>query len=141
MKSSPLGENTEICCLIPNVSTNTINAMYYIKIIAYPDDLLAKKIELKMNVDFYSKDENQSNKNIYDNFNSRVKKINSGDFDINYTEPYLQNQFINYSDKRLSQTVFKNQNTLDNPQGEFYSPNNQYYEQNNYNQFSKKYLF
>jgi hypothetical protein len=115
--------------------------MYYIKIIAYPDDLLAKKIELKMNVDFYSKDENQSNKNIYDNFNSRVKKINSGDFDINYTEPYLQNQFINYSDKRLSQTVFKNQNTLDNPQGEFYSPNNQYYEQNNYNQFSKKYLF
>ena len=141
MKSSPLGENTEICCLIPNVSTNTINVMYYIKIIADPDDLLAKKIELKMNVDFYSKDENESNKNIYDNFNSQVKKINSGDFDLNYTEPYLQNQFINYSDKRLNQTVFKHQYILNNPQSDFYSPNNQYYEQNNYNQFSNNNIY
>ena len=34
LKCNPLGENIEICCLIPNVGTNTMNVMYYIKIIA-----------------------------------------------------------------------------------------------------------
>ena len=71
--SCPLGENVEMCCLIPNVSTNSINVMYYIKVIADPDDLLAKKIEFKMPVDFHSKDENQMNRAIFDNFNDQVK--------------------------------------------------------------------
>lgn len=136
MNSSPLGENTEICCLIPNVNTNTMTVIYYIKIIATPDDLLAKKMELKMNVDFYSKDdENHYNKNIYDNFDNQVKKINSGEVDINSMEPYLQYQFDNNQDKRLSQNVFSNQNNINNPMNESYIPNNQNYEQKDYNQF------
>ena len=138
MTSSPLGENTEICCLIPNITTNTMNVKYYIKISADPDDLLAKKIELKMNVDFYSKDdENQSNRNVYDNFNNQVNKINSGEVDINSMEPYLQYQFNNVQDKRLSQSIFSHQSNLNNPPNQSYLPNNQSYEQNNYNQFSE----
>ena len=153
MTSSPLGENTEICCLIPNITTNTMNVKYYIKISADPDDLLAKKIELKMNVDFYSKDdENQSNINIYDNFNNQVNKINSGEVDINNMEPYLQYQFTNVHEKRLSQSllshqytlnntpnqsqsVLRHQYTLNNPSNQYYLPNDQNYQQNNYNQF------
>ena len=76
MKSSPFIENTEICCLIPNVSTNTINVIYYFKIIASLDDIIAKNIELKMTVDFHPKSEKQSNWSIYNNFNNKVQKIN-----------------------------------------------------------------
>ncbi len=50
MNCSALGNNTEVCCLLPNISTNTINVIYYIKIIADPDDLLAKKIEFTFSV-------------------------------------------------------------------------------------------
>ena len=135
MNCSPLGENTEVCCLIPNVSTNTINVFYYIKIIADPDDLLAKKIELKMMVDFYSKEE-RINRSIYDNFNNQIKKINSGDQDINYMEPYLQHQKNDNIAKRMSLNVINYQHTL-NTNNEFGSFNNQIqnqnYENNNYN--------
>lgn len=136
MKSSPLGENTEICCLIPNVSTNTINVIYYIKVIAVPDDILAKNIELKMSVDFHSKDENQINRNIYDNFNNQVQKINSGEININNMEPYLQYQFNNNDDKRLSQSVYNHQYSLNTQSAFNLNPNpiqNQNYNQNNYN--------
>ena len=135
MNCSPLGENTEVCCLIPNVSTNTINVFYYIKIIADPDDLLAKKIELKMMVDFYSKEE-RINRSIYDNFNNQIKKINSGAQDINYMEPYLQHQKNDNIAKRMSLNVINYQHTL-NTNNEFGSFNNQIqnqnYENNNYN--------
>lgn len=139
LKSSPLGENTEICCLIPNVSTNTINVIYYIKIIADPDDLLAKKIELKLNVDFYSRDESHKNSNIFDNYNDTIKKINSGQLEINYMEPYLQYQTYNNNnnnDKRLSQFVYNHQYSLYS-QNEFnsipYQMQNQNYSINNNN--------
>ena len=137
MNCSALGNNTEVCCLLPNISTNTINVIYYIKIIADPDDLLAKKIELKMMVDFYSKDE-KINRNVYDNFNKQIKKINSGDPEINYMEPYLQHQKTNNYNKRMSQDVLNYQHSL-NTQNEFnLFPNqiqnqNQIYENNNYN--------
>ena len=136
MKSSPLGENTEICCLIPNVSTNTINVIYYIKVIAVPDDILAKNIELKMSVDFHSKDENQINRNIYDNFNNKIQKINSGEININNMEPYLQYQFNNNDDKRLSLSVYNHQYSLNTQSAFNLNPNpiqNQNYNQNNYN--------
>ena len=138
LNCNPLGENTEICCLIPNVDTNTINVFYYIKIIADPDDLLAKKIELKMTVDFHSKDEDIENRSVYDNFNNQLHKINSGQCDINYLDPYLNTQNnYGYFDKRGSQNVLSYQHSL-TMQNEFnLVPNNQYqnqyYGQNNYN--------
>ncbi len=134
-KSSPLGENAELCCLIPNVTTNTMNVSYYIKIIADPDYLLSKKIELKMMVDFYSKDQNQLNTTVYDNFGNQVNKINSGELDINYMEPYLNyqndNNNINNSrinDHRMSHSVYNHNNSL-NIQNNY--NNNDY--NNNYN--------
>ena len=127
-KSSPLGENVEMCCLVPNVCASTMNVSYYIKVIADPDDLLAKKIEFKMPVDFHSKDENQLNRSVYDNFNKQVKKINSGDVDINNLEPYYQYQFDNNYSRRLSQQSIMNyQNEFNN------IPTNQI-QNNNYNQ-------
>jgi hypothetical protein len=135
MKSSPLGEDTEICCLIPNVSINTITVIYYIKIIADPDDLLAKRIELKLNIDFHSKSENQKNNNIYDNFNKQINKINSGAVNINYTEPYLQYQNIN-NDKPYNPDIYSYQYSIDNQNQNNYNYNqiqNQNYEQYNYN--------
>ena len=137
---TPLGENTQICCLIPNVDTNTLNVFYYIKIIADPDDLLAKKIELKMPIDFHSKDEDTENRSVYDNFNNQLHQINSGECDINSLDPYLntQNNF-GYFDKRGSQSVWSHQHSL-TMQNEFslppnnqYQNQNQYYGQNNYN--------
>jgi hypothetical protein len=112
MKSSALGENTEICCLIPNVQTSTIKVAYYIKITAEPDDLLAKKIELKMMVDFYSKDQDQLNTTVYDNFNNQIAKINSGQVDINYMEPYLNNQNNYNFNPRMSVNVYSHCNSL-----------------------------
>lgn len=141
LKSSPLGENTEMCCLIPNVSTNTIKVIYYIKIIAEPDDLLAKKMELKMMVDFYSKDEDQLNRTVYDNFDNQVKKINSGEVNINYTEPYLNYQNNNPNCfPRNSQSVYNHSHTI-KMQNEFnFPPNiNQNYNYN-YNQMPINYI-
>jgi len=138
LKCTPLGEGTQICCLIPNVDTNTINVFYYIKIIADPDDLLAKKIELKMPIDFHSKDEDTENRSVYDNFNNQLHQINSGQCDINYLDPYLNTQNnIGYFDKRGSQSVWSRQHSL-TIQNEFSLPpnnqyQNQYYGQNNYN--------
>lgn len=138
LKCTPLGENTQICCLIPNVDTNTMNVYYYIKITADPDDLLAKKIELKMEVDFQSKDDDTDNRTVYDNFDNQLHQINSGKCEINYLEPYLntQNNF-NYFDKRGSQSVWSHQHSL-TMQNEFNLPpnfqnQNQNYGQNNYN--------
>ena len=139
LKCTPLGENTEICCLIPNVDTNTINVFYYIKITADPDDLLAKKIEIKMPIDFHSKDDNTDNRTAYDNFNNQLHQINSGQCDINYLEPYLNTQNnYGYFDKRGSQSVWSHQHSL-TMQHEFNLPpnnpnqnQNQYYGQNNY---------
>jgi hypothetical protein len=135
--SCPLGENVEMCCLIPNVSTNSINVMYYIKVIADPDDLLAKKIEFKMPVDFHSKDENQMNRAIFDNFNDQVKKINSGEANINNLEPYYQYDFANNNfDKRLSSSIYSYQQPMNNQNNYNNIPQNQIknnnYEQNNY---------
>ena len=137
-QSSALGENTEICCLIPNVQTSTIKVIYYIKITAEPDDLLAKKIELKMMVDFYSKDQDQLNSTVYDSFNNQVRKINSGEADINYLEPYLNNQNNYNFNPRMSHSVYSHSNSLN-----LQSNNNNNYNdlnrinslnQNNYNQ-------
>jgi hypothetical protein len=134
LKCTPLGENTQICCLIPNVDTNTMNVFYYIKIIADPDDLLAKKIELKMPIDFHSKDDYTENRSVYDNFNNQLHKINSGECDINYLDPYLNNQNnYGYFDKRGSQSVWSHQHSL-TMQNEFnLPPNNQNPNQNQYN--------
>ena len=135
LNSSPLGENTEICCLIPNVSTNTINVIYYIKIIADPDDLLAKKIELKLNIDFHSKNDKQKNNNIYDDFNDKINQINSGEVNINYMEPYLQYPTNNSFDSQQfvnNQNEF-NYNQMQNQNYGQYNYNNNYNNQYNYN--------
>ena len=143
-KSSPLGENAELCCLIPNVTTNTMNVSYYIKIIADPDYLLSKKIELKMMVDFYSKDQNQLNTTVYDNFGNQVNKINSGELDINYMEPYLNyqndnnNNNINNSrinDHRMSHSVYNHNNSL-NIQNNYNNDYNNNYNNNNLNRIN-----
>ena len=138
LKSSALGENTEICCLLPNVNTNIMNVIYYIKIIADPDDLLAKKIELKMMVDFHSKDDDNLNTTVFNNFNNQINKINSGQVDLNYLDPYLNHQNNNF-DKRMSQCpyTYHHSKTL---QSEFNVPpnyQNQNYEQNNYNSYNE----
>ena len=66
--------NEEICSVLPNVSTNSINLVYYIKIIASLDNITNKKIKLKMFVDFISKDPKNNKKN---NFEQNLNKISS----------------------------------------------------------------
>ena len=87
--NSMIDENQEIFCLLPNVDTDMIKVYYYIKIIAVVDGLLAKNIEIKMMVDFYSKDEKTKNKNVFDFFGRKVTLINDGNIKLNNDEPYL----------------------------------------------------
>ena len=87
--NSTIYENQEMFCLLPNVDTDMIKVCYYIKIIAVVDGLLAKNIELKMMVDFQSKDEKSKNKNVFDFFGKRVTLINGGNIKLNNDEPYL----------------------------------------------------
>jgi len=76
------GIKDEVSCLLPNVNTNIINVSYYVKIMAVPYGFFNKNIELKLTVDFYSKDKNNLNENIFNNFDKTVVKINNGKLPI-----------------------------------------------------------
>ena len=76
------GTKDEVSCLLPNGNTNIIKVSYYVKIMAIPYGFFNKNIELKLTVDFYSKDKNDLNENVFNNFDKTVVKINSGKLPI-----------------------------------------------------------
>ena len=120
--STTLGDKVnEICCLLPNVETDTIKVSYYIKIIAVLDGLLVKNIKLKMTVDFHSKDEKKKNENAFDFFSERVTLINCGDIKLNNDDPYLNyNNNTNLNDLNNNcvfisgNGIYKNKDILNN---------------------------
>ena len=87
--NSMVNTDTEICCLLPNVVTDTIKVFYFIKIKAVVEGLFNKNISLKMIIDFHSKDDKKKNKNVYDYFGERFSLINNGSIRISEDEPYL----------------------------------------------------
>ena len=108
-ENSMVNTDSEICCLIPNVNTDTIKVIYYIKISAIVEGLFNKNISLKMIVDFQSKDDKKKNKIVYDYFQERVTLINDGRIKINKDEPYL-----NYNNNFEFNNMNNNQNIANN---------------------------
>ena len=85
----------EISCILPNVNTNIIKVSYYIKIIAIQSGLFNKNIELKLNVDFHSKGENNLNEKVFDNFGKTIVKINNGKIPLDKEGIYSSIKFDN----------------------------------------------
>ena len=95
----------EISCILPNVNTNIIKVSYYIKIIAIPSGLFNKNIELKLNVDFHSKGENNLNEKVFDNFGKTIVKINNGKIPLDKEGIYSSIKFDNNNDIDLNKNA------------------------------------
>ena len=110
--NSTFKKNSEICCLLPDTDTDTINVSYYFKIIGILNDAFAKNIELKLFVAFHSKDEKKPNEKVYRNFSRKVTMINEKQIKIDINEPYLY--YYNNPNNLNNNQQMSNYNNMNN---------------------------